>query len=73
MTLNVGSSVIARVIGRGGANINAIREATGASIEVEKQTLKREQLERQIFIRGTHETVRLVLSFDNKTQNNKTI
>uniref|UniRef100_A0A1I7WM28 KH_dom_type_1 domain-containing protein n=1 Tax=Heterorhabditis bacteriophora TaxID=37862 RepID=A0A1I7WM28_HETBA len=37
-TLNVCSTVIARVIGRGGANINAIREATGASIEVEKQS-----------------------------------
>ncbi|VDM51908.1 unnamed protein product [Angiostrongylus costaricensis] len=45
-TLSVGSSVIARVIGRGGANINAIREATGASIEVEKQsaTLKKAKL-----------------------------
>ncbi|KAE9417465.1 hypothetical protein Angca_004377, partial [Angiostrongylus cantonensis] len=58
-TLSVGSSVIARVIGRGGANINAIREATGASIEVEKQSaVRRDQHDRQICIRGTQETVR---------------
>jgi ankyrin repeat domain-containing protein 17 len=29
---------ISRVIGRGGSNINAIRGATGAHIEVEKQS-----------------------------------
>ncbi|KAK6746821.1 hypothetical protein RB195_000214 [Necator americanus] len=58
-TLSVCSSVIARVIGRGGANINAIREATGASIEVEKQSaVRRDQHDRQICIRGTQETVR---------------
>ncbi|OUC43395.1 KH domain protein, partial [Trichinella nativa] len=33
----VSSQAIARVIGRGGQNINAIREASGAHIEVEKQ------------------------------------
>nr|CDJ80356.1 Ankyrin and K Homology domain containing protein [Haemonchus contortus] len=58
-TLSVCSTVIARVIGRGGANINAIREATGASIEVEKQSaVRRDQHDRQICIRGTQETVR---------------
>lgn len=58
-TLSVCSSVIARVIGRGGANINAIREATGASIEVEKQSaVRRDQHDRQICIRGTQDTVR---------------
>ena len=31
------SSAISRVIGRGGCNINAIREVSGAHIEVEKQ------------------------------------
>uniref|UniRef100_A0A158PCG1 ANK_REP_REGION domain-containing protein n=1 Tax=Angiostrongylus cantonensis TaxID=6313 RepID=A0A158PCG1_ANGCA len=62
MFKSVGSSVIARVIGRGGANINAIREATGASIEVEKQSaVRRDQHDRQICIRGTQETVRYVL------------
>lgn len=30
-------NAISRVIGRGGSNINAIRAATGAQIEVEKQ------------------------------------
>ncbi|CAI4227277.1 unnamed protein product [Auanema sp. JU1783] len=57
-TLCVGSSVIARVIGRGGFNINAIREATGASIEVEKQGIKKEQHDRHIFIKGTQDIVR---------------
>lgn len=31
-------NAISRVIGRGGSNINAIRSATGAHIEVEKQS-----------------------------------
>ncbi|WKY07621.1 hypothetical protein Q1695_007241 [Nippostrongylus brasiliensis] len=65
-TLSVCSSVIARVIGRGGANINAIREATGASIEVEKQSaVRRDQHDRQICIRGTQETVRNATSMIN--------
>lgn len=34
----VPASAISRVIGRGGSNINAIRGATGAHIEVEKQS-----------------------------------
>jgi len=34
----VPSNAISRVIGRGGSNINAIRAATGAHIEVDKQT-----------------------------------
>ncbi|PIO74989.1 KH domain protein [Teladorsagia circumcincta] len=64
-TLSVCSTVIARVIGRGGANINAIREATGASIEVEKQSaVRRDQHDRQICIRGTQETVR---GFDSRS------
>lgn len=33
----VSANAISRVIGRGGANINAIRDASGAHIEVEKQ------------------------------------
>lgn len=64
-TLTVCSTVIARVIGRGGANINAIREATGASIEVEKQNAKKDQLDRLISIRGTSETVRCDLFFSS--------
>lgn len=47
----------ARVIGRAGSNINAIREATNAHIEVEKMTTRREQATRQITIKGTPDSV----------------
>ncbi|XP_061191259.1 ankyrin repeat domain-containing protein 17-like isoform X1 [Saccostrea echinata] len=50
--VQVPSSAISRVIGRGGCNINAIREVSGAHIEVEKQ---RGSGERVITIRGTVE------------------
>ncbi|ESO87447.1 hypothetical protein LOTGIDRAFT_127861 [Lottia gigantea] len=33
----VPSNAISRVIGRGGCNINAIRDVSGAHVEVEKQ------------------------------------
>lgn len=36
--VSVPPNAISRVIGRGGSNINAIRVATGAHIEVEKQS-----------------------------------
>ena len=36
--VSVPSNAISRVIGRGGSNINAIRELSGAHIEVEKQS-----------------------------------
>lgn len=36
--VSVPPNAISRVIGRGGSNINAIRTATGAHIEVEKQS-----------------------------------
>lgn len=45
----VSAQAIARVIGRGGQNINAIREASGAHIEVEKQ--QKGQTDRLITIR----------------------
>lgn len=45
----VSSQAIARVIGRGGNNINAIRESSGAHIEVEKQ--QKGQTDRLITIR----------------------
>ena len=35
--VSVPSTVISRVIGRGGCNINAIREFTGAHIDFDKQ------------------------------------
>lgn len=59
--LNVTSNSVARVIGRAGANINAIREATNAHIEVEKMTARREQATRQITVKGTPEIVRYVI------------
>ncbi|KAL6268769.1 hypothetical protein P5V15_001894 [Pogonomyrmex californicus] len=47
---------ISRVIGRGGSNINAIRMATGAHIEVEKQS--KCQVERCITIKGSAESIK---------------
>ncbi|KAF4532392.1 hypothetical protein B566_EDAN003844 [Ephemera danica] len=47
----VPSNAISRVIGRGGSNINAIRTATGAHIEVDKQT--KGNSERTITIKGS--------------------
>ena len=35
--INVSSTAISRVIGRAGCNINAIRDFSGANIEVDKQ------------------------------------
>lgn len=48
--ISVPLHAISRVIGRGGCNINAIRAATGAHIEVEKQC--KGQGERTITIKG---------------------
>lgn len=47
---------ISRVIGRGGSNINAIRTATGAHIEVEKQS--KGQGERIITLKGSLEATK---------------
>lgn len=47
---------ISRVIGRAGSNINAIRAATGAHIEVEKQG--KSQNDRMITIKGTAEATK---------------
>ncbi|KAL1505978.1 hypothetical protein ABEB36_005419 [Hypothenemus hampei] len=49
--VSVPLNAISRVIGRGGSNINAIRQYTGALIEVEKQS--KGQGERIITIKGT--------------------
>lgn len=49
--MSVPLNAISRVIGRGGSNINAIRGATGAHIEVEKQS--KGQGERIITIKGS--------------------
>lgn len=52
----VASHAISRVIGRAGTNINAIRSATGAHIEVDKQT--KGQGERIITIKGSAEATK---------------
>lgn len=54
--VSVPLNAISRVIGRGGSNINAIRGATGAHIEVEKQS--KGQGERIITIKGSVEASR---------------
>ncbi|KAG8232601.1 hypothetical protein J437_LFUL010722 [Ladona fulva] len=54
--VSVPSAAISRVIGRGGSNINAIRAATSAHIEVEKQN--KGQGERVITIKGSADATR---------------
>ncbi|XP_033101464.1 ankyrin repeat domain-containing protein 17-like [Anneissia japonica] len=51
----VPASAISRVIGRGGCNINAIREVTGAHIDVDKQN---KGGERTINIKGSADSTR---------------
>ena len=57
----VPANAISRVIGRGGCNINAVREMSGAHIEVEKLQGKashNQQPERTILIKGSAEATR---------------
>ncbi|BES92174.1 multiple ankyrin repeats single kh domain [Nesidiocoris tenuis] len=54
--VSVPLNAISRVIGRGGSNINAIRTATGAHIEVEKQS--KGQGERIITLKGSLEATK---------------
>ncbi len=54
--IQVPVNAISRVIGRGGSNINAIRAATGAHIEVEKQG--KTQGDRSITIKGVAEATK---------------
>ena len=58
--ITVTSSTVARIIGRAGQNINAIRESTNAHIEVEKIATRREQATRQITVKGSVEAIRFV-------------
>ena len=51
------SNAISRVIGRGGSNINAIRELSGAHIEVEKKSTG--QGDRTIIIKGSADATRM--------------
>ena len=57
VSVSVPSNAIGRVIGRGGSNINAIRELSGAHIEVEKQS--KGQGDRTILIKGSADATRL--------------
>lgn len=54
--VQVSTHAISRVIGRAGSNINAIRAATGAHIEVEKQG--KAQGDRSITIKGSPDAVK---------------
>lgn len=54
--IQVPANAISRVIGRSGSNINAIRAATGAHIEVEKQS--KQQGDRSITIKGVAEATK---------------
>ncbi|XP_055955121.1 ankyrin repeat domain-containing protein 17 isoform X1 [Patella vulgata] len=53
--VSVPANAISRVIGRGGCNINAIRDVSGAHVEVEKQ---KGMGERSITIKGSLEATR---------------
>ena len=53
--VSVPVNAISRVIGRSGCNINAIREASGAHIEIEKQ---KGQGDRTVTIRGGMEATK---------------
>ena len=57
LSVSVPSNAIGRVIGLGGSNINAIRELSGAHIEVEKQS--KGQGDRTILIKGSADATRL--------------
>ncbi|XP_059173721.1 ankyrin repeat domain-containing protein 17-like isoform X2 [Physella acuta] len=53
--LSVPANVISRLIGKGGCNINAIREVSGAHVEVEKS---KGNSERTVTIKGYPEAIR---------------
>ena len=55
--MSLGSNYIARVIGRSGCNVNAIRDVTGTHIDIEKP--KKGGGDRTITIRGTPEQTTL--------------
>ncbi|XP_069826479.1 ankyrin repeat and KH domain-containing protein 1 isoform X2 [Dendropsophus ebraccatus] len=61
--LSVPASVVSRIMGRGGCNITAIQDVTGAHIDVDKQ--KDKNGERMITIRGGAESTRYVVQLIN--------
>ncbi|CAG5121213.1 unnamed protein product [Candidula unifasciata] len=60
--LSVPGNVISRLIGKGGCNINAIRELSGAHVEIEKS---KGAAERTVTIRGAPEAIRQANSLIN--------
>uniref|UniRef100_A0A0K2TWX8 Multiple ankyrin repeats single KH domain [Nasonia vitripennis] n=1 Tax=Lepeophtheirus salmonis TaxID=72036 RepID=A0A0K2TWX8_LEPSM len=56
--VSVPANAISRVIGRGGSNINAIRELSGAYIEVEKLASNKSCADRAILIKGSVDATR---------------
>lgn len=66
--ISVPSSAISRVIGRGGCNINAVREYSGAHIEVEKQKGS-QQADRQIIIKGSSDATKNAFAMINALVN----
>uniref|UniRef100_A0A3Q2FVZ2 Ankyrin repeat and KH domain containing 1 n=1 Tax=Cyprinodon variegatus TaxID=28743 RepID=A0A3Q2FVZ2_CYPVA len=61
--LSVPASVVSRIMGRGGCNITAIQDVTGAHIDVDKQ--KDKNGERLITIRGGTESTRYAVQLIN--------
>uniref|UniRef100_A0A4W3HCN7 Ankyrin repeat and KH domain containing 1 n=1 Tax=Callorhinchus milii TaxID=7868 RepID=A0A4W3HCN7_CALMI len=61
--LSVPASVVSRIMGRGGCNISAIQDVTGAHIDVDKQ--KDKNGERMITIRGGTESTRHAVQLIN--------
>ncbi|XP_076458680.1 ankyrin repeat and KH domain-containing protein 1-like isoform X4 [Babylonia areolata] len=55
--VTVPASVISRVIGRGGCNINSIRETSGAHVDIEKS--QKGAVDRVITIKGSAEATRM--------------
>ncbi|KAM3925925.1 ankyrin repeat and KH domain-containing protein 1-like [Leptodactylus fuscus] len=61
--MSVPAAVVSRIMGRGGCNITAIQDVTGAHIDVDKQ--KDKNGERMITIRGGTESTRYVVQLIN--------
>ncbi|KAM6985007.1 ankyrin repeat and KH domain-containing protein 1-like [Aplochiton taeniatus] len=61
--LSVPASVVSKIMGRGGCNITAIQDVTGAHIDVDKQ--KDKNGERMITIRGGTESTRQAVQLIN--------
>lgn len=63
--LTIPAYAASRVIGKGGSNVNAVREATGAIIEINKIQESNKQAERTVLAKGTPEMVRYAMNIIN--------